>query len=129
MDESSIMNIMEEQATSAGDQSDRPPAPNPKASRARLWRARRKNDLSIEQLEDARRKNRDRQKRFRDRKREQKREARGHLPVCNKQAALHLKALTRQTRCLSKNQAVERLLAAIQEPSPRLLLWRNFCLI
>lgn len=36
---------------------------------------------------------------------------------------------TRQTRCLSKNQAVERLLAAIQEPSPRLLLWRNFCLI
>lgn len=58
MDESSIMNIMEEQATSAGDQSDRPPAPNPKASRARLWRARRKNDLSVEQLEDARKKNR-----------------------------------------------------------------------
>ena len=58
MDESLIINIMEEQATSAGDQSDRPPAPNPKASRARLWRARRKNDLSVEQLEDARRKNR-----------------------------------------------------------------------
>ena len=49
---------MEEQATSAGDQSDKAPAPNAKASRARLWRARRKHGLSVEQLEDARKKNR-----------------------------------------------------------------------
>lgn len=53
------METTDDLVTSAGDPgSDRPPALNTKAGRARLYRERRKHDLSVEQLEDARKKNR-----------------------------------------------------------------------
>lgn len=53
------MEVAEDQTKSGGDPgSNRPPAPNTKASRARLYRERRKVHLSGEQLDDARKKNR-----------------------------------------------------------------------